>query len=252
MNAKFLKMDIAGYPIFNTTSRTLCEILTGKLRDSQQCVLLFANSNFVVNCRDYIAWLCSDPVLIINDGIAMDIAARIVHGEKFKENLNGTDFCPAFLGALKSPHKIFLVGGRPGVAEQAAEVIRKKYGHDVVGCADGFEQIRSESLDTQINSSGAEIVLVALGNPRQEGWISRHCSLLDAKLIIGVGALFDFLSGNIQRAPLWVRHMRCEWLYRLSLEPKRLAKRYTVDIVYFIYLGIKYRGKKADYVNQLR
>ena len=81
MEVKGLTMDIAGHPVFDTTTESLCAILLNKLRDSRQCVLLFANSNFIVQCQDYIEWLRSYPVLMVNDGIAMDIAARIVHGK---------------------------------------------------------------------------------------------------------------------------------------------------------------------------
>lgn len=236
MEGKESTLEFAGFPVINTTTQSLCDTLARRLHESRQCVLLFANANFIVQCRDYLRWLRQDPVLIVNDGIAMDMAARLLHGERFRENLNGTDFCPAFLSSLSRPHRLFLVGGQPHVAERAARVIRERYGHNVVGCADGFGQLRDPELPARINASGAEIVLVALGNPRQEAWIKEHHSHLDAKLVIGVGALLDFLSGNVRRAPGWIRRIRCEWLYRLALEPKRLLKRYTVDILRFAYL----------------
>lgn len=234
-------LNIAGFYVLSTTTNHLCKKIKEELTLKNKFILLFANANFIVQCRNFLPWINSDSVILVNDGIGMDIAAKMLYGKKFKENLNGTDFCPAFLAALDKPHKLFLVGAQPGIAEKAGEIIHQRYGHEVVGCADGFEQIKVNNICEKINQSGAEIILVALGNPRQEAWIKDNYEALDAKLIIGVGALFDFISGNIKRAPKWVCDIRCEWLYRLWLEPKRLAKRYSIDILRFFILVFKHR-----------
>jgi beta-1,4-glucosyltransferase len=95
-------------------------------------------------------------------------------------------------------------------------------------------------LCQRINASGADIVLVALGNPRQEEWIRQNMGALNANLLVSVGALLDFLSGGVRRAPMWVQKIRFEWLYRLAQEPQRLLRRYTVDIARFLYLCLRY------------
>lgn len=79
-----------------------------------------------------------------------------------------------------------------------------------------------------INASGADIVLVALGVPRQELWLHRNAAFLNAGLTMGVGAAFDFFAGNVTRAPSWMRKARSEWMWRLAQEPRRLASRYLV------------------------
>lgn len=134
-----------------------------------------------------------------------------------------------------------IAGGVPGVAQQAAAVIERDLGQQVVGCLDGYSKMPDTALRDQINRSGAEIVLVAMGNPIQEAWIHANMGALDARLFIGVDALFDFLSGTARRAPRWVQQIRCEWLFRLSLEPKRLMRRYTLDIVTFLALCLRDR-----------
>ena len=83
---------------------------------------------------------------------------------------------------------------------------------------------------------------MAMGNPVQEEWILDNRQSLNANIVIGVGALFDFWAGDKPRAPRWVQRMRFEWFYRLCLEPRRLLRRYTVDIVRFLILCRKYRG----------
>jgi beta-1,4-glucosyltransferase len=234
-------IDIAGVKVADLGSRELIGIMHARLANDQKTALLFANANLIVQCWDMLDWFHREEVLIVSDGVAMDIAALLIHGYSFSENLNGTDFCPALFASMLPPRKIFLIGGRPGVAEKAGEVIRQRFGQVIVGCVDGFDQLRAKDICSQINASGAEIVLVALGNPRQEAWIRKHFESIDSRLIIGVGALLDFLTGTVPRAPIWVRRMRGEWLFRLCLEPKRLLKRYSLDMFRFLYLALRYR-----------
>jgi beta-1,4-glucosyltransferase len=201
---------------------------------------IFANTNFVLQCATLLEQLNRPGMLIANDGLGMDIAARLAHGRPFPENLNGTDFVPPLLARIRRP--AFLVGGAPGVAERAGERLRTTCGVPVVGVCDGFTGAWRWDLSHRINASGAEVVLVAMGNPQQEEWILSHRRFLEARLLIGVGALFDFLAGDKPRAPAVVRRIRLEWLYRLSLEPRRLLRRYTLDIIRFLARCWSHRG----------
>jgi exopolysaccharide biosynthesis WecB/TagA/CpsF family protein len=168
--------------------------------------------------------------LLLNDGIGIDIVSLIKHGRRFGFNLNGTDFTPFYLRATRHKHRVYLLGARPGIAEKAAAALRKiAPAHDYVGTHDGyFSEARNKDLIADIKARHASLVLVALGNPRQETWIADNFEKTGARLAIGVGALFDFLAEAVPRAPLWVRRMKLEWLYRLLLEPGRLWKRYML------------------------
>ena len=240
------RLPLAGYPIISTTAAALSALLQARLATAQKTVLVFANTNFVLKCAPIRSWLGSDDVFIVNDGIGLDIAALIMYGRRYQENLNGTDFSPYFLSNRDVRRKIFLFGGKPGVAEKAGIVIEREFGHQVAGCLNGYTQMTPSALRDEINRSGAQIVLVAMGNPKQEEWICANMSELDATLFIGVGALFDFLSGGAQRAPRWIQQIHGEWFYRLCLEPRRLMRRYTVDIVSFLFLCLHYpRYKKT-------
>lgn len=236
-----VSLPLAGYPILSISSDALAPQLAQRLATSQKTILLFANTNLVLKCQAMRAWLCGDDVILVNDGIGLDIAALLMHGQRYQENLNGTDFLPHLLKSLQVRHKIYLLGGIPGVAETAATVIQNDIGHEVVGCTDGYSKLDAAALRQRINQSGAQIVLVAMGNPIQEEWIRTNADALDATLLIGVGALFDFLSGKAQRAPRWVQKIRFEWLFRLLLEPKRLLRRYTLDIASFLLLCLRDR-----------
>ena len=119
----------------------------------------------------------------------------------------------------------------------AAQVLTSRYGVKVCGWADGYGS--GGDVMGDINRASADVVLVALGNPAQEEWIARHRSEIAAPLVIGVGALFDFLAGAVPRAPIWVRNLHLEWAFRLLHEPRRLARRYTIEMAEFMTLVLK-------------
>ena len=238
-------LPLAGYPILSISSDALVGQLSQRLAVSQKTMLLFANTNLVLKCQQMRSWLCADNVILVNDGIGLDIAALLLHGQRYQENLNGTDFLPYLLESLQIRQKIYLLGGMPAVAETAARVLQHEMRHEVVGCTDGYSKLDAACLRARINQSGAQIVLVAMGNPIQEEWIRANSDALDATLFIGVGALFDFLSGRARRAPRWIQKIRFEWLFRLSLEPRRLLRRYTLDIARFMLLCVRDRKLSA-------
>jgi len=237
-------MNLAGYKIHRHIAQSLLSELHARYKSGHKTLLFFANANFVVQCRHLRELLAREDVIIVNDGVGMDMAAKIVHGQKFFENLNGTDFVPLLLHNSAKPFKVFLYGGKPESVAGAAKVI-SDFGHNVVGYLDGYQSDSNRVLN-KIQSSGADIVLVAMGNPQQESWILQHANALSPKIFIGVGALFDFLSGRIQRAPRWVRKMRMEWFYRLCREPQRLGRRYTVDIFSFFKMCLREAQKKPS------
>lgn len=230
---------VAGFPVRRLTREEALADLVATGAGSGQRLVFFANSNFINQCGALRDRLASPSVWLLNDGVAMDVAARILHGRAFPENLNGTDFTPALLERAASawgrPPRVFFLGGAPGVAERAGTALAGR-GVEVVGTLDGFAGASdNERVLKAMEASGAEIVLVAMGNPRQERWLLDHHHRLSATLLVGVGALFDFLAQEKPRAPRWLRRLRLEWLYRLMLEPRRLAKRYTLEMVVFFW-----------------
>ena len=244
------RLALGGFSLLRTTGPQLTARLRHRLDRGEQTALFFANTNFIVQCQGLQAGMAKDT-LIINDGIGVDIATWMVHRTRFPENLNGTDFTPAFLQSLDRQGKVFLFGGQPGIALRAAETLRSQFGVQVVGTADGYGQAADiDQLVEQINASGANVLLVAMGNPLQERWILQQRHRLQPTLLFGIGALLDFLAGDKPRAPDWIRRFRLEWFYRLCLEPARLARRYTIDIGRFLALCLR-TGKRLDTGNSL-
>ncbi|WP_185829316.1 WecB/TagA/CpsF family glycosyltransferase [Sphingomonas ginkgonis] len=176
-----------------------------------------------------------DGALVLNDGFGVDIASRALFRQPFKENLNGTDFTPFLLGETDQPLRLFLVGSKPGIAEEAAAVLEKGFRNvRVVGVQHGFFRDQdSADLVRRIRASGANLVLLGMGQPRQEIWGKRHVAEIGVPVLC-IGALLDFCSGRIPRAPMSVRKLRLEWAYRLAHEPRRLFGRYVVGNLTFL------------------
>jgi len=234
---------LGGMDVVSTTQDAFLDELLAALARREPRRVLFANTNFIVQCQPLRDRLDGPALRIVNDGIGMDLGARLVHGRRFAGNLNGTDLVPSLCARAPRPLRFFLLGGKPGVAEAAARTLRAQHGQHVVGLTDGYEGRASAgtALPAMIRDSGADVLLVAFGNPLQEEWILQHATATGVPLVLGVGALLDFLAGNAKRAPGWVRRCRLEWLYRLSREPRRLLKRYSWDLLVFFRLCWKRR-----------
>lgn len=174
--------------------------------------------------------------LLLPDGAGLELAAKL-HGARFAANLNGTDLGPELAKALAARGlSLFLLGAAPGVAERAgARLQQVAPGLHVAGTRDGFDGLRdAQAAIAVINASGADMVWMATGVPHQDLWLAEHAGALNARYVMGVGALFDFLSGRIARAPLWLRRARLEWLWRLGLEPRRMFARYILGNASFL------------------
>lgn len=224
--------------VLATTCPDAVSLLLANFHKQKQTLVAFANTN-LTNFAAADASLAEqlDKFVVLNDGIGLSLGARMVYGRwVFPDNLNGTDFTPLLLDALPRGTRVFLYGGRPHVVREMAKHLGEVGHVTVAGFADGYAPRSADDLVSEINASRADVLLVALGNPLQEEWIAKHGTKLNARLLVGVGALFDFVSGEFSRAPRVVRRLKLEWLYRLALEPRRLAKRYSWDILKFIYV----------------
>jgi N-acetylglucosaminyldiphosphoundecaprenol N-acetyl-beta-D-mannosaminyltransferase len=174
---------------------------------------------------------------VFADGIGVRIAARIT-GVSLQDNVNGTDLFPVLCKqAAAAGIGLYLFGAAPGVAEAAGRNMQAVTpGLGIAGTHHGYledPEAQTRAIEA-INASSAAIVLVALGVPTQELWIARNRHRLTAPVVIGVGGLFDYYSGRIERAPLAIRNVGMEWAWRLAQEPRRLAKRYVVGNAEFM------------------
>ena len=180
------------------------------------------------------------------DGMPLVWFSKCLRGKSLPERVTGADLLPEVARlAAQNGLKLFFLGGLPGVAEKAAFKLEQ---HNpllrVAGVYSppfGFEKddAESERIVAMINDSGADILFVGVGAPKQEKWAARYMANLDVGPILGVGAAFDFAAGTIKRAPLWVRCIGMEWFWRLMQEPDRLWRRYILQDSQFILLIVK-------------
>ena len=231
------RWDILGIPVLAGRGNEVTQELDSRLAAGERIKLTYLNahaSNVAAGDPEFLAAL--QTFSILNDGVGVDIAARAFRGQSFPENLNGTDFTLRFLAATSQRFRIFLLGARPGVAEAAVVAIEARLPqHIVAGVRDGyFDATGAAEVAAQIKASGADLLLVALGNPGQELWIDRNFRATGCRMAIGVGALFDFLARRVPRAPQVLRQLRLEWAFRLALEPGRLWRRYLIGNPLFL------------------
>jgi exopolysaccharide biosynthesis WecB/TagA/CpsF family protein len=173
--------------------------------------------------------------LVMNDGLGVSIAARM-RGERFPENLNGSDFTLQLLEfAAAKRWGVFLLGGEPGVAERAAQRLTERIdGLRIVDTCHGFTGESDEALARRVSDARAAMLIVALGSPRQEVWIDRNLARTGALVGVGVGAFLDFTAGKVTRAPRWMNALGIEWCFRLAQEPRRLWRRYVLGNPIFL------------------
>lgn len=176
--------------------------------------------------------------LLLNDGIGIKVLSLLAR-VPVRDNLNGTDLIPQLLAiAAEAGVPVYLLGGKTGIAEGAGETLVDRIpGLRIAGCHSGFFTAEDEpKVVAAINRSGARLLVLGMGVPRQELWADRQRgNLTTVQLIVSGGAILDFLSGTVPRAPSWLRQLRLEWLFRLCLEPRRMWRRYILGS--FVLLG---------------
>ena len=170
------------------------------------------------------------------------VTSRRIRQSVLPQKITGVDLSEAlFQFAQQHGASIFLLGEREGIAAKVARIVEKKYPDIKIAgtfSGDGSEKGDAQTLNA-VGASGADILLVAYGAPKQELWIQRNKDKIPAKVAMGVGGTFLFLSGDVKRAPAWVRRMGCEWLFRLLTQPWRWRRQLALPR--FVVQVIKYK-----------
>jgi N-acetylglucosaminyldiphosphoundecaprenol N-acetyl-beta-D-mannosaminyltransferase len=178
--------------------------------------------------------------LSLVDGVPVLWASRLL-GQPLPEKISGSDLLlPLCRLAAARGWRVYILGGAPGAAREAATRLEARLGLVVAGLDDARIDLSPAGAEgarrcaRQVRESRAQLLLVALGAPKQELWIHRQRAELGPVVAVGVGASIDFLAGLVRRAPPWMSRLGLEWLYRLVQEPRRLARRYLVEDVRFV------------------
>ncbi len=239
-------LEIPFDSIKNTEVLTLVlEKLTG---NSKHFFVATPNPEMLLEARknEQFKKILNTTDLNIPDGFGIMLASGII-GKPLKERVTGTDCMQAICHYAPEGTKIFLLGAAPGVAEKTKEILEKRYPNiKVIGTHSGFPAAENDEQSRHlINQSGAELLFVAYGAPKQEMWIARNLPhLTHVKVVMGVGGAFDFISGQIKRAPYWMRKIGLEWFYRLTKQPTRIGRIFNATIKFPIVFVISLFQKR--------
>lgn len=199
----------------------------------------------------YLKQIVNEAHMVLVDGKPLIWVSKL-HKQAVKAKISGSDLVPLLSEtAADKGYRIFILGGKEGVAEQAKSELEKKYPTiQIVGTYAppfGFEKDKAEceKINRKISEGKPDILIVCFGCPKQEKWIYENYQLYDAKVSICAGATVDFLAGNVKRAPKWMSEHGLEWFYRFLQEPKRLFKRYFIDDIKIMGLVWKYRKNRG-------
>ncbi|PJE59937.1 MAG: glycosyltransferase [Candidatus Portnoybacteria bacterium CG10_big_fil_rev_8_21_14_0_10_44_7] len=219
-------MRVLGVKIDNLTVKQIGEKIEEFLLAGQHQVVL-PYSLFLLRAQKDKKFrnILNQAALSVADGFGPVLAARLVSGQKLKRFL-GVDFVRLLCQIAQATESgVFLFGGQPHVAARAARVLQRQFANlPIVGTCRGFD-LDENYVINYVNNSGAEILIVALGMPKQEKWIARNLiKMPKVKIAVGVGGAFDFISGRTKRAPWWLRRSGLEWLFRLIIQPWRIKK----------------------------
>ena len=210
--------------------------------------------SYVVTPNPEIVWLCrknaalrdviNRATLVLPDGIGIVIGAKILKTPLQDGRVAGIDFISAlFLKMAQSGGSVFLYGAKPGVAKTAGEKLSQKYhGLIIAGTADGYGS-DNDALIEQINAAHPDVLLVCLGAPKQELWISENIGRLNVPLSAGLGGSLDVFAGNVKRAPVFFQKFGLEWFYRILKEPQRLKRSLSLPLFLLCVIVKKITGK---------
>lgn len=241
------RIELLGMPFDVVTFEQTLELLMKLSRGDRPTYIVTANVDHVVRFvrEPSVRALYTKADLVVADGTPVIWASRFL-GTPLPHRVAGSDLTPALCArAAEEGRSLFFLGGAPGSADAAAEVLRRRHPKlNIVGtfCPDyGFEKDEGKLAETVrvVREAKPDILLVGLGSPKQENWIVAHKDACGAKLSIGVGVTFSFIAGHVKRAPRWMQRLGLEWAHRLMQEPGRLWRRYLIEDTAFVGMVLK-------------
>ena len=229
-----------------TMDEAVTKLTQDTLRQKRNFVVT-ANAEIIMMAQDdkeYKTLLAETADLILPDGAGTVWAGNYL-GYTIPERVAGYDLYLRLLEeAAKNNIPVYFFGGKPGIAEEAAEEGKRRWpGLKMAGCRNGYFSAEEEpEIIEGINRSGAVMLFAALGAPKQEKWLAKYRDQLKPCLLMGIGGSFDVLAGKVQRAPKWMQDAKLEWFFRLVKQPSRFRR--MLALPKFVFAVRSEKGKK--------
>jgi len=236
-----MRIDVLGVGFDNYTMEEAIGEGLRMIEEGGAHYVVTPNPEIVEICResDEAKAVINGADLVLPDGIGIIYGAKILK-TPLKGRVPGIEYAQALMKVMAEKGlSLFLLGAKPGVAEQAAEKLHEKYaGLKIVGTHDGYFK-EDEGVIAAIRESGADVVFVCLGAPKQEFWMAKNGEATGAKLLLGLGGCLDVFSGNVKRAPAVFCKLGLEWFYRLITNPSRIGRMMKLPLFLVHVMGEK-------------
>ncbi len=235
--------------INNVTMSETIVAIEQMIKSEKKSYVVAINVDVVMKIEkdSYLKEIVDNADMVLVDGKPLVWISEL-YGKPLKGKISGSDLVPVLCEvSVEKGYKIFIIGGKDGIAQQAKQKLEKKYPNiKIVGTYApplGFEKDVKEldKINQMISDVQPDLLIACFGCPKQEKWIYENIGKYDAKVSICAGATVDFLAGNVKRAPRWMSEHGLEWFYRFLQEPKRMFRRYFVDDIKIVGLIRKYR-----------
>ena len=240
-----MRVDVLGVGFDDTTAEQAVLYACGIMRSGEKAYIVTPNPEIVWAARrdEALRNALGGAGLVLPDGIGIILGARILGRPIRGGRVPGIDFVTALFEKMaECGESVYLLGARPGVAEEAGQKLAEKYpGLTIAGAADGFFD-DDDSVITRINSVSPDLLLVCLGAPKQELWMAENHGRLNAGLCAGLGGSLDIFAGNVKRAPVFFRKLGLEWFYRLITQPSRIKRMIKLPLFIFAVILKRIKG----------
>jgi N-acetylglucosaminyldiphosphoundecaprenol N-acetyl-beta-D-mannosaminyltransferase len=246
------RVNILGVGVSAVNMQQALDQIDAWIRSGERHYVCVCPVHSIMECRrsPEVRRIFNSAGMVTPDGMPVVWIARH-SGHPQVSRVYGPDLLLAELErSAKAGHRHFFYGGGPGVAQRLADRMRERFpGVEIVGVHEPpfapLDQLATPATAELIDAVRPDVVWVGMSSPKQDMWMARMRPLLEAPVLIAVGAAFDFHSGAVSQAPLWMQRSGLEWLHRLATDPRRLWRRYLVDNPWFLWeLALQKTGIK--------
>lgn len=247
-------LNVLGVWVDNVSSNEALSIIEGFIASGSPHQVVTVNPEFIVAARRDAGFraVLNAAALSLPDGVGVLWAGRFI-GRPFKERVTGVDTVQRVVAlAAHKGYRLFFLGAAPGVAERMAAILKERFpGLKVAGTHAGSPRPDcEESIVSLVSVTRPDVLFVAYGAPQQDLWIARNLERLGVPVVMGVGGAFDFIAGEVRRAPAWIQRLGLEWLHRLWREPWRWRRMLALPGFVALVMRARWEGKQIGQDSQ--